>query len=103
MPKDKLGFDLIGASTISCEWMIGAMHESGVAEPAGHRGGPRSRACQHLRGRARNPLHLRSAARGEDTVSCTGRDGVRSLAVALATLQSAGTGRSVRVHELQAC
>jgi 1,5-anhydro-D-fructose reductase (1,5-anhydro-D-mannitol-forming) len=43
------------------------------------------------------------AVRGEDTVSCTGRDGVRSLAVALAALQSAGTGRSVRVHELQAC
>ena len=33
MPTDKLGFGLIGARTISRERMIGAMRESGVAEP----------------------------------------------------------------------
>jgi 1,5-anhydro-D-fructose reductase (1,5-anhydro-D-mannitol-forming) len=41
-----------------------------------------------------------AATRGEDTVPCTGRDGLRSLTAALAVLESARSGRAVAVSEV---
>lgn len=40
-----------------------------------------------------------AAVRGEDAVPCSGRDGLRSLAVALAVLESARSGSAVAVRE----
>src|SRR5207248_7490670 len=39
-----------------------------------------------------------ASIRGEGQPSCTGEDGLRSLATALAALESARTGRRVAVH-----
>ena len=41
-----------------------------------------------------------AATRGEGTVACTGSDGLRSLAVALAVLESARSGRAVAVSDM---
>jgi 1,5-anhydro-D-fructose reductase (1,5-anhydro-D-mannitol-forming) len=49
---------------------------------------------------ARGVRRFVDATRGRDTVPCTGRDGVRSLAVALAALESARTGHRVTVPEV---
>jgi 1,5-anhydro-D-fructose reductase (1,5-anhydro-D-mannitol-forming) len=41
-----------------------------------------------------------AATRGEGAVACTGREGLRALAVALAVLESARSGHAVAVSEV---
>jgi 1,5-anhydro-D-fructose reductase (1,5-anhydro-D-mannitol-forming) len=60
-------------------------------------GGEREIAVEHEDLYARGLAAFNAAVRGEGQPSATGEDGVRSLATALAVLESARTGRRVAV------
>ena len=67
-----------------------------------NRDGERTLELEHENLYVRGVRRFMAAIRGEDSVPCSGLDGVRSLAVALAALDSARTGREVQVPEVVA-
>ena len=109
-----LRWGLVGASTIAREHMIGATRANGgdgslIAtdrmrrQPRGERV-PRSAKGVETLKLARENLHARSihlfqdAIAGKRSPSATRRDGVRSLAVALAAAEAARTGRETSIE-----
>ena len=61
--------------------------------------GEREIAVEHENLYARSLAAFNAAVRGEGQPSATGEDGVRSLATALAVLESARTGRRVAISQ----